>query len=180
MIENVHRLKAPSPRRFVQHLTRQSMYAGALVAFSLLLGMAGYHWTAGFCSNIDPTAVMLRMSGFKEPRSRLTVRGKLKKAGATTLLECSYSGKLLLIGDACHVRSQMLFVHWSSAFMKLTAEGHAKNAAMLRTQIIPDIRRAIKCYEAAGLWNGASLPPDLIAVRTPRGGRHSISAIPKM
>ena len=49
MIENVHHLKAPSPRRFVQHLTRQSMYAGALVAFSLLLGMAGYHWTAGFC-----------------------------------------------------------------------------------------------------------------------------------
>ena len=49
MIENVHHLKAPSRRRFVQHLTRQSMYAGALVIVSLALGMAGYHWTAGFC-----------------------------------------------------------------------------------------------------------------------------------
>jgi len=48
MIENVHHLKAPSRRRFVQHLTRQSMYAGALVILSLVFGMAGYHWLAGF------------------------------------------------------------------------------------------------------------------------------------
>jgi len=40
MIENVHHLKAPSRRRFVQHLTRQSMYAGALVILSLVFGMA--------------------------------------------------------------------------------------------------------------------------------------------
>ena len=47
MIENIHHLKAPSRRRLVQHLAQQLMYAGALVTLSLVLGMAGYHWTAG-------------------------------------------------------------------------------------------------------------------------------------
>lgn len=47
MIENTHHLKPPSRQRFVQHLTRQSFYAGVLVVASLILGMAGYHWVAG-------------------------------------------------------------------------------------------------------------------------------------
>ena len=48
MLTDVHQMKAPSRRRFVHHLAQQSIYAGALVTASLVLGMAGYHWLAGF------------------------------------------------------------------------------------------------------------------------------------
>jgi hypothetical protein len=55
-----------------------------------------------------------------------------------------------LIGDACYVRSYILFVHYSTALLRLTPEGYAKHAEMLRTQVISDIRRAIECYRVAG------------------------------
>jgi hypothetical protein len=48
MLQDTQHMKPPSRRRFVQHLTRQAFYAGIIVAASLLLGMAGYHWWAGF------------------------------------------------------------------------------------------------------------------------------------
>ena len=41
-------LKPPSRRRLVQHLSRQGVYAGAVIAVSLLIGMAGYHVCCGF------------------------------------------------------------------------------------------------------------------------------------
>jgi len=41
-------LKPPSRRRLVQHLSRQSVYAGGVIAASLVIGMIGYHVFAGF------------------------------------------------------------------------------------------------------------------------------------
>lgn len=41
-------LHPPTRRKLIHHMTRQVGYAGALVAVSLLLGMVGYHWVAGF------------------------------------------------------------------------------------------------------------------------------------
>jgi hypothetical protein len=41
-------LKPPSRRRLVQKLSRQSVYAGGVIIISLLIGMVGYHVTAGF------------------------------------------------------------------------------------------------------------------------------------
>ena len=44
-----HRLQPPIPRRaFVGRLVKQALHAAALVAVSVLLGMVGYHWIAGF------------------------------------------------------------------------------------------------------------------------------------
>jgi hypothetical protein len=37
-----------SHKAFLQRLLRQCAYAGALIAASVMLGMAGYHWIAGF------------------------------------------------------------------------------------------------------------------------------------
>ena len=42
-----HRFGPPSRRKLMIHLASQSTYAGGLVAGSLLMGMAGYHWVAG-------------------------------------------------------------------------------------------------------------------------------------
>ena len=55
-----------------------------------------------------------------------------------------------LVGDACYVRSYILFVHYSVALLRFTPEGYAKHVEMLRTQVIPDTRRAIECYRVAG------------------------------
>lgn len=41
-------LKPPSRKRLIQHLQQQSVYAGAILVGSLLIGMLGYHFTAGF------------------------------------------------------------------------------------------------------------------------------------
>ena len=37
-----------SRKAFIRRLGRQGAYAGVLVTFSVVLGMAGYHWIAGF------------------------------------------------------------------------------------------------------------------------------------
>lgn len=47
MIDAKH-LKPPSRRRLVRHLSRQSVYAGAVIGVSLAIGMAGYHLCCGF------------------------------------------------------------------------------------------------------------------------------------
>ena len=38
----------PSTRRLAGNIARQAVYATALVAASLLFGMSGYHWIAGY------------------------------------------------------------------------------------------------------------------------------------
>ena len=37
-----------SRREFMNHLGQQGAYAGALLVVSVMLGMSGYHWIAGF------------------------------------------------------------------------------------------------------------------------------------
>ena len=41
-------LKPPSQRRLAQKLTLQAVYATGVIVVSLLIGMVGYHVTAGF------------------------------------------------------------------------------------------------------------------------------------
>jgi hypothetical protein len=41
-------LHQPSRRKLLHHMSSQVGYAGVLVALSLVIGMAGYHWLAGF------------------------------------------------------------------------------------------------------------------------------------
>lgn len=44
-----HRGQPPiSSRAFVERLLRRFLYATAVIAASLFMGMAGYHWLAGF------------------------------------------------------------------------------------------------------------------------------------
>ena len=59
-------------------------------------------------------------------------------------------GNPRLIGDACYVRSFILFVHYSTALQRLTNEAAAKHVEILKSQVIPDLRRAIECYRMAG------------------------------
>jgi hypothetical protein len=40
-------LRPPSRPKLIRHLTQQAGYAAGLVALSLGIGMAGYHWIAG-------------------------------------------------------------------------------------------------------------------------------------
>jgi uncharacterized membrane protein len=37
-----------SRREFINHLGQQGAYAGVLLIVSVILGMSGYHWIAGF------------------------------------------------------------------------------------------------------------------------------------
>jgi hypothetical protein len=55
-----------------------------------------------------------------------------------------------LIGDACYVRSFILFVHYSTALLRLTPEGYTKHSYVLKAQVSLDVRRAIECYRIAG------------------------------
>ena len=41
------RLRAPSGRKLIRHLSQQARYAASLVVVSLGMGIAGYHWVAG-------------------------------------------------------------------------------------------------------------------------------------
>jgi hypothetical protein len=44
-----HKLQPPiSPRAFALRMARQGGYASMLIAGSVIVGVAGYHWVAGF------------------------------------------------------------------------------------------------------------------------------------
>ena len=51
----------PSRQKFVRHMRQQLGYAGVLVAASLVLGMAGYHWIVGrhWDAAFENTAMLL-------------------------------------------------------------------------------------------------------------------------
>lgn len=55
-----------------------------------------------------------------------------------------------LIGDACYSRSFILFVYLNSARLWLKPEAVAGHMENLKVQVIPDLRRAIQCYEHSG------------------------------
>jgi hypothetical protein len=64
--------------------------------------------------------------------------------------EAFEDGNPRLVGDACYVRSYILFVHCTTVLQRLTPEAVQKHLDTLNSQIIPDIRRAIECYKVAG------------------------------
>jgi hypothetical protein len=60
------------------------------------------------------------------------------------------SGNSHLLGDACYTRSFILFVFLNSARLWLKPEAVVVHMANLKAQVIPDLRRAIQCYEHSG------------------------------
>jgi len=70
---------------------------------------------------------------------------------ANTLVRDAFDhGNPHLIGDACYTRSFILFVHHSSAPVWLKPEATSRHLENLKDQVIPDLRRAIQCYELSG------------------------------
>jgi len=59
-------------------------------------------------------------------------------------------GNPQLIGDACYTRSFILFVHHSCAPIWLNPDAVCQKLEHLKAEVIPDIRRAIQCYELSG------------------------------
>ena len=70
---------------------------------------------------------------------------------ANTLVKDALShGNPHLIGDACYTRSIILFVHQSSTPLWLSTDAVSRGLEHLKDEVIPDIRRAIQCYELSG------------------------------
>lgn len=82
----------PSSRRFAHHVARQAGYATALVAASVLLGMAGYHWIASYAW-IDAFLNACMLLGGMGPVGELPNDGAKLFAGAFAL----YSGLVFLV-----------------------------------------------------------------------------------
>ena len=59
-------------------------------------------------------------------------------------------GNPRLVGDACYVRSYIMFVHYATAIQRLTPKAVLRHVEMLKVQVIRDIHRAIECYSMAG------------------------------
>ena len=70
---------------------------------------------------------------------------------ANTLVKDALNhGNPHLVGDACYTRSFILFVHQSSAPIWLNPDAVSHKLEHLKAEVIPDIRRAIQCYELSG------------------------------
>ena len=85
----------PSSRIFARHVARQAAYATALVAASVLLGMAGYHWIAHF-HWIDSFLNACMLLGGMGPVGELPSDGAKIFAGAFAL----YAGLVFLVVTA--------------------------------------------------------------------------------
>lgn len=81
-----------SRKEFLRRLGRHGVYAGALVMFSVMLGMAGYHWIAGF-SWIDAFLNSCMLLGGMGPVGDLPNNSAKVFAGIFAL----YSGLVFLI-----------------------------------------------------------------------------------
>jgi uncharacterized protein len=55
-----------------------------------------------------------------------------------------------LIGDACYTRSFILFAHHAASSIWLEPEMVSRHLNTLKDQLIPDLERAIQCYERSG------------------------------
>jgi hypothetical protein len=55
-----------------------------------------------------------------------------------------------LIGDACYTRSLILFTHNAAAPIWPKPEAVSRHLESIKAQVIPDLRRAIQCYELSG------------------------------
>jgi sterol desaturase/sphingolipid hydroxylase (fatty acid hydroxylase superfamily) len=81
-----------SRKEFFRRLGRQGVYAGALVMFSVTLGLAGYHWIAGF-SWIDAFLNTCMLLGGMGPVGDLPNNSAKVFAGVFAL----YSGLVFLL-----------------------------------------------------------------------------------
>jgi hypothetical protein len=80
-----------SARSFARRVAGQAAYATTLVAFSLLVGMSGYHWIAGYAW-IDAFLNASMLLGGMGPVGELRTDGAKLFAGAFAL----YSGLVFL------------------------------------------------------------------------------------
>jgi hypothetical protein len=80
-----------SASAFARHVVRQAAYATALVTFSLVLGMSGYHWIAGY-RWIDAFLNACMLLGGMGPVGDLRTDGAKIFAGSFAL----YSGLVFL------------------------------------------------------------------------------------
>lgn len=104
-------LHPPSRRKLIHHMSRQVGYAAGLVAASLVMGMAGYHWLAGF-SWIDAFEDAAMLLGGMGPVGQVaSTTGKIF-AGFFAL----YSGLVFLLVTALVLTPVMHHVlhrfHW--------------------------------------------------------------------
>src|SRR6186997_2603459 len=81
----------PSPRRLINHLTQQAVYASLLVSASLAIGMSGYHWVARL-SWIDAFQNSAMLLGGMGPVDDIPTQGGKVFAGVFAL----YSGLVFL------------------------------------------------------------------------------------
>jgi hypothetical protein len=81
----------PSVSRLARHIAQQAVYATALVAFSLMLGMSGYHWIVGY-QWIDAFLNACMLLGGMGPVGELRSDGAKLFAGTFAL----YSGLVFL------------------------------------------------------------------------------------
>lgn len=81
----------PSASRFARHIAQQAVYATVIVAFSLMLGMAGYHWIAGY-QWVDAFLNASMLLGGMGPVGELRGTGAKLFAGTFAL----YSGLVFL------------------------------------------------------------------------------------
>ena len=85
----------PSSRFFVRRLARQASYAVALMAASVVLGMAGYHWIAAYAW-IDAFLNTCMLLGGMGPVGDLPNDGAKLFAGVFAL----YAGLVFLVVTA--------------------------------------------------------------------------------
>jgi hypothetical protein len=110
----VPRTPPPSASRFARHVARQALYATTLVAFSLVLGMSGYHWIAGY-RWIDAFLNACMLLGGMGPVGDLRTDGAKLFAGSFAL----YSGLVFLAVTALGLTPVFHWVlhrfHWEWA-----------------------------------------------------------------
>ena len=92
---NRERLEAPSTRKLMHRLRQPTLYALGLLVVSLIVGMAGYHWFAGFgwVDAFENTAMLLGGMG---PIGDVTKTSGKIFAGVFAL----YAGILFLVVTA--------------------------------------------------------------------------------
>jgi Domain of unknown function (DUF4365) len=59
-------------------------------------------------------------------------------------------GNAHLIGDACYTRSLIMFAHHSSAPTWLNPEAVSRHLEHAKAEMIPDLQRAVRCYQLSG------------------------------
>jgi hypothetical protein len=80
-----------------------------------------------------------------------------------------------LIGDACYTRSLIMFGQYSCAGSWLSDEAIARQLEHVKTQLIPDITRAVECYQLSGHIEWALRAKLLLADAAALTGDHDLA-----